>query len=236
MSSSTAASVLFSGMYLSAGGAGRAPSSASPGDPFRENAPEGASGPASPATYIPENRILAAVEEDILTFLLQHGSEQLHFETDSPYYDPEATDTVADFISATIESTGKPLSNTGYRRVYDAYLDLYYEGRDQAEIIRTLLDSPDRTLAEIVGDFSTRKYQLSVKRLESSLTNEQSWLVSYVPRAMLTLAERRAAARLEEIRRALKDASGEEELALMKEMTTLQRRQRKLKETLKKED
>ena len=171
-----------------------------------------------------------------MTFLLQHGSEQLHFETDSPYYDPEATDTVADFISATIESTGKPLSNAGYRRVYDAYLDLYYEGRDQAEIIRTLLDSPDRTLAEIVGDFSTRKYQLSVKRLESSLTNEQSWLVSYVPRAMLTLAERRAAARLEEIRRALKDASGEEELALMKEMTTLQRRQRKLKETLKKED
>lgn len=220
---------------------GRAPSSASPSDPFRENAPEGASAPADlpapPADkYIPENKTLAAVEEDILTFLLQHGSEQLHFETDSPYYDPEATDTVADFISATIESTGKPLSNAGYRRVYDAYLDLYYEGRDQAEIIRTLLDSPDRTLAEIVGDFSTRKYQLSVKRLESSLTNEQSWLVSYVPRAMLTLAERRAAARLEEIRRALKDASGEEELALMKEMTTLQRRQRKLKETLKKED
>ncbi len=189
-----------------------------------------------PEKYYPENKILAAVEEDILTFLLQHGSEELHFETDSPYYDPEATDTVADFISATIESTGKPLSNTGYRRVYDAYLDLYYEGRDQAEIIRTLLDSPDRTLAEIVGDFSTRKYQLSVKRLESSLTNEQSWLVSYVPRAMLTLAERRAAARLEEIRRALKDASGEEELTLMKEMTTLQRRKKKLKETLKKED
>ena len=167
---------------------------------------------------------------------MQHGSEELHFETDSPYYDPETTDTVADFISATIESTGKPLANTGYRRVYDAYLDLYYEGRDQAEIIRTLLDSPDRVLAEIVGDFSTRKYQLSVKRLESSLTNEQSWLVNYVPRAMLTLAERRAASRLEEIRRALKDASSDEELALMKEMTTLQHRQRKLKETLKKED
>ena len=60
--------------------------------------------------------------------------------------------------------------------------------------------------------------------------------MSYVPRAILTLAERRAAARLEEIRRALKDVSGEEELVLMKEMTTLQRRQRKLKEALKKED
>ena len=217
-------------------GAGRASSSASPGDPFRENAPEGASGPASTATYTPENRLLAAVEEDILTFLLQHGSEELHFETDSPYYDPETTDSVADFISATIESTGQPLANSGYRRVYEAYLDLYYEGHPQDEIIRTLLDSPDRVLAAIAGEYSTRRYQLSVKRLESSMTNEQSWLVSYVPRAMLTLAERRAASRLEEIRKALGNVSGEEELALMKEMTVLQRRQKKLKETLKKED
>ena len=189
-----------------------------------------------PEKYFPENRVLAAVEEDILTFLLQHGSEELHFETDSPYYDPETTDTVADFISATIESTGQPLANAGYRRVYDAYLDLYYEGHPQDEIIRTLLDSPDRTLAAIAGEYSTRRYQLSVKRLESSMTSEQSWLVSYVPRAMLTLVERRAASRLEEIRRALRDAPEEEQLALMKEMTTLQRRQKKLKETLKKED
>jgi DNA primase len=221
--------------------AGMAPSSASPSDPFRENASEGASGPADlpaplPEKYYPENKILAAVEEDILTFLLQFGSEELHFETDSPYYDPETTDTVADFISATIESTGQPLANAGYRRVYDAYLDLYYEGHPQDEIIRTLLDSPDRTLAEIAGEYSTRRYQLSVKRLESSMTSEQSWLVSYVPRAMLTLVERRAASRLEEIRRALRDAPEEEQLALMKEMTTLQRRQKKLKETLKKED
>ena len=189
-----------------------------------------------PEKYYPENKILAAVEEDILTFLLQHGSEELHFETDSPYYDPETTDTVADFISATIESTGQPLANAGYRRVYDAYLDLYYEGHPQDEIIRTLLDSPDRTLAAIAGEYSTRRYQLSVSRLESSMTSMQSWLVNYVPRAMLTLVERRAASRLEEIRRALRDAPEEEQLALMKEMTTLQRRQKKLKETLKKED
>lgn len=189
-----------------------------------------------PEKYYPENKILAAVEEDILTFLLQHGSEELHFETDSPYYDPETTDTVADFISATIESTGQPLANAGYRRVYDAYLDLYYEGHPQDEIIRTLLDSPDRTLATIAGEYSTRRYQLSVSRLESSMTSMQSWLVNYVPRAMLTLVERRAASRLEEIRRALRDAPEEEQLALMKEMTTLQRRQRKLKENLKKED
>ena len=165
-----------------------------------------------------------------------HGCEELHFETDSPYYDPEAVDTVAGFMASAIESTGQPLSNSGFRRVYDAYLDLYDEGKDQDEIVRTLLDSPDRTLAEIAGEFSTRPYQLSVKRLESSMTSEQSWLVTYVPRAMLTLAERRVASRLEEIRRALSGASGEEEMVLMQEMTKLQKRQKKLKETLKKED
>jgi hypothetical protein len=176
------------------------------------------------------------VEGDILTFLLQHGCEELHFETDSPYYDPEAVDTVAGFIASAIESTGQPLANNGYRRVYDAYLDLYDEGKDQDEIVRTLLDSPDRTLAEIAGEFSTRPYQLSVKRLESSLTSEQSWLVAYVPRAMLTLAERRVASRLEEIRKVLPGTSGEEEIALMQEMIKLRKRQKKLKDSLKKED
>ncbi len=224
------------GRQASAGAGPDSSSSALLRNPVRENAPEGGSAPSASARYIPENRTLAAVEGDILTFLLQHGCEELHFETDSPYYDPEAVDTVAGFMASAIESTGQPLSNSGFRRVYDAYLDLYDEGKDQDEIVRTLLDSPDRTLAEIAGEFSTRPYQLSVKRLESSMTSEQSWLVTYVPRAMLTLAERRVASRLEEIRRALSGASGEEEMVLMQEMTKLQKRQKKLKETLKKED
>ncbi|MBR5924430.1 MAG: DNA primase [Bacteroidales bacterium] len=214
---------------------GQSPSGAFSRTGSQSDAEEGAFA-LSADKYIPEVKTMAAVEEDILSFLLQYGSEELHFETDSPYYDPETVDTVADFISATIESTRQPLANEGYRRVYDAYLELYYEGRPQDEIIRTLLDSPDRVLAEIVGDFSTRKYQLSVKRLESSLTNEQSWLVNYVPRAMLTLAERRIQWRLDTIRRSMNAVPAEEQLAMMKEMTTLQKRQKNLKEALKKED
>ena len=211
------------------------PSSALLRNPIRENAPEGDSAPSA-AGYVPENRILAAVEEDILTFLLQHGSEELKFETDSPYYDPDATDTVADFIASAIESTGEPLSNSAYRRVYDAYLELYDEGRPQDVIIRTLLDSPDRTLASLAGEFSTRKYNLSVKQLESSLTSESSWLVNYVPKAMLTLAERRCHSKISDLRRSLKDLPLEEQIPVMKQITSLQRRQIRLKETLKKED
>ena len=204
-----------------------------------ENAPVVEEAPAevvNTGKYVPEVRKLAAIEEEILSFVLQHGCEELHFETDSPFYDPENTDTVADFISSTIESTGEPLTNSGYRRTFAAYMELYDQGVSQDEIVRTLLDSPDRLVAGIAGDFSTNKYQLSVKRLESSMTNEQSWLVSYVPRAMLTLAERRAANRIEELRRSLRELSVEEQLPVMKEMTKLQRLQRQLKERLKKED
>nr|MCR5519667.1 hypothetical protein [Bacteroidales bacterium] len=204
-----------------------------------ENAPVVEEAPAevvNTGKYVPEVRKLAAIEEEILSFVLQHGCEELHFETDSPFYDPENTDTVADFISSTIESTGEPLTNSGYRRTFAAYMELYDQGLSQDEIVRTLLDSPDRLVAGIAGDFSTNKYQLSVKRLESSMTNEQSWLVSYVPRAMLTLAERRAANRIEELRRSLRELSVEEQLPVMKEMTKLQRLQRQLKERLKKED
>ena len=128
------------------------------------------------------------------------------------------------------------MSNSGYSRTFAAYMELYYAGLSQDEIVRTLLDSPDRLVAGIAGDFSTNKYQLSVKRLESSMTSEQSWLVSYVPKAILTLAERRIDYRLTELRHSLKGLSPEEQLPVMKEMTTLQKHQRQLKERLKKEE
>ena len=192
--------------------------------------------PRNAGRYVPENKTLAAVEEDILTFLLQHGCEELHFETDSKFYDPETVDTVADFISSAIESTGEPLSNSGYRRTFAAYMELYYAGHSQEEIIRALLDSPDRLVADIAGEFSTSKYQLSMKRLVSSMRSEQSWLAAYVPKAMLTLAERRIDYRLTELRHSLKGLSAEEQYPVMKEMTALQKHQRLLKEKMKKED
>jgi DNA primase len=186
--------------------------------------------------YIPENRVLAAVEEDILFFLLQYGHEPLVFPTDSPYYEEGAGDSVADFIASAIESTGEPLANAGYRRLYDAYLNLYDRGMPQDVIVRTLLDSSDRLVASLAGEFSTRKYQLSVKSLQSSLTATQSWLADFVPRTMLTLAERRVHFRLEQLRRSLGTIPSDETLDVMREITKLQQRQKKLKDKLKKED
>ena len=53
---------------------------------------------------------------------------------------------------------------------------------------------------------------------------------------MLTLAERRIQARIEELRRAMNSMSPEEQLPLLQEFTKLQKRQRNLKDKLKKED
>ncbi len=200
----------------------------------------GSPGPDAPVPesgrYVPENSTLSPVEADILTFLLQYGTDELTFETDSPYYDPEATDTVADFISSAIESTGESLANSAYRRVYDEYLNLYDQGIPQDAIVRTLLDSPDRTLAEVAGELSTRKYNLSVKDLEKSLTSTQFWLAHYVPRAMLTLAERRLQVRYEQLRRSLKDAPVEDQEKMIREMHETRKRQQKLKSSLQNED
>ena len=213
-----------------------APSGAFSRTGLQSNAEEGAFSAQGVQSYIPENRTLAAVEEDILVFLLQHGSEPLVFPTDSPYYEEGAEDKVADFIASAIESTGEPLSNQGYRRVYDAYMELYDQGMPQDVIVRTLLDSRDRLVASLAGEFSTSKYQLSVKRLESAMTSTQSWLVTFVPKTILTLAERRVQSRLEQLRRSLGTLPPGEDSAVVQEIVKLQKRQKKLKEKLKQED
>ena len=204
-----------------------------PAVPVQDAVPEGDAVPPSfNGAYSPENKVLAAVEGDILAFLLQYGSEELQFETDSPYYDPEVTDTVAGFIASAVESTGEPLANSGYRRVYDSYIELYDRGLGQNAIVRSLLDSPDRLLATLAAEFSTRKYNLSVKRLESALTSEQYWLAAFVPKTMLILAERRLQSKYLELKHSLKGADEEAQGSILLQIREIQRRQNKLKETI----
>lgn len=201
-------------------------------NPVLENAPEEDSAPSASAKYIPENKTLAAVEADLVSFLLRFGCENLVFETDSPYFDPEVTDTVASFIASAIESTGEPLANSGYRKVYDAYIDLYDQGVEQDVIVRTLLDSPDRLVARLAGELATQKYNLTVGKLEKALTSQQSWLATFVPKTMLILAERRLQSRYDTLMRQLRDTLPDAQMDILKEMNSVQRRQNKLKETI----
>ena len=189
----------------------------------------------SSSSYVPENRILAAIEQQILSFLLIHGSDQMVFDTDSKFYDRDYTPTVAEFIGNVVDSSGEPFANSVYQDVYSMYMSAYDAGVEQDEILRTLLNSPDRRVAGVAADLCTSRYQLS-KTLESTLMATESWLVHYVPKAMFTLAERRLFHKLDTLRRELRQAGPEESGEIMKKMVELQKQHKDIKDKLQKEE
>ena len=122
-----------------------------------------------------------------------------------------------------------------YAAVYAAYMALYDEGLTQEEIVKRLLDAPDRRVAAVVADLSTEKYRLTVKAFEKSMTTTSSWLVAQVPRAILGYAERRMQDRYEMLRSRLSDATPEQEPALLMEMMKIQAAQRRIRQRMGRE-
>lgn len=184
-----------------------------------------------------ENRTLAQAESDLLYFLLNYGREELDFQSDSEYYSGSELEkpTVADFIRASIDSDGSHMANTLYRRVYDEYSRLYDNQMPQQDIITYLQNQPDRDVADLVGQLSTEKYLLTVRNFENSLMTTSSWLVTYVPKAILYYSERRIQDRVESLRGALNGLSGDEELSAMQEIVKLQAAQRRINKKLGRE-
>ena len=95
--------------------------------------------------------------------------------------------------------------------------------------MRSLYNSEDRRVADVTADIATEKYRLSVKEFENSLTATSSWLVKYVPKAILFYAERRVQDKIDYLRRSLQSASPEEMEPIMKQMKTYQAAQRNIK-------
>ena len=192
--------------------------------------------PEEPARIF-ENRTLEPAEKDLLYFLLTHGCDELDFESDSEYYsgDEEEKPTVADFIRASLDADGTDMANSAYRQTYEAYMELYDAGLGQEEIMRRMLNSPDRTVADVSAELSMEKYQLTVGAFEAALTTTSSWLVVYVPKAILVYAQRRIQDGIDNIRRALAGASDDEQLALMQKLMKLQNADRKVKQKLGRE-
>jgi len=193
--------------------------------------------PAAPVESLEENRILGPSERDLLYFLLRHGCDELDFESDSDYYSGSEQDkpSVADFIRDAF-SDGTRMANSAYAAVFDAYYSLYDEGLGQQEIIKRLLDSEDRRVAEVTSQLSTEKYRLTVQAFENAMTTTASWLVVQVPRAILGYAERRMQDRYETLRRALPEADSEQrETAILQEMVKIQAAQRRIKQRMGRE-
>ena len=195
-----------------------------------------APGNEGPLDWAETDRIVAPVERDILYFLLNYGSDVLNFESDSEYHrEGEDNPTVTEFIAGTIDRDGGDLVNPAYQRVYAAYLEAYDEGHPQEEIVRMMLNSPDRQVSFVAAQLSIERYQLTVKSFEDSLTTKGSWLVSRVPKLMLMYMDKKLDSRQDAIRREMASPDGSPRLEeLMKEMVRLQKLQKNVKDKMNK--
>ena len=205
--------------------------------PRRENAPEV---PLEVKTSVPrttvptelqpleDNAVLAPSEREILGFILTDGTTHMDFESDSEFYAGDDPQSVAEFIDSAFAADNIVFSNTAYRDTYDAYFRLYDAGESQDAIIRSLVNSPDRRIATVATHLSVEKYMLTVDTFARSLTSRGSWLVQYVPRAILAYHEKRMQERLQELTKKLAAASPEQQKQIMEEMNRVSEARRVL--------
>ena len=159
-----------------------------------------------------EAQILEPSEKELLGFILRYGKSPLQFESDSEFYDPENAQTVAEFIDSALAADDIRFSNPAFEATYQAYFHLYDQGLDQDSIIRKLLDGENREIASVAATLSTEKYELTVHNFSEALTTTDSWLVTYVPRAILVYHDKRISARQLDIYRRLKENPSQEDL------------------------
>lgn len=176
-----------------------------------------------PQMQIETNRIVSPVEREILGFLLTHGTDILEFESDSQMYDGDQKPTVADFILDSIDQDGGQLLTPAYQSVYGAYAEAYDAGLSQDQILRRLLDSEDRMVADITAALSMEKYQLTVKDFQESLTATASWLVTFVPKTLMLYMEKKLEYQVDRQRRKLAASTDmDEQMEIMQKIKELQ--------------
>lgn len=131
-----------------------------------------------------DNPFLAPCEKELLGFILEDGCSTLRFDRDSKFYVADETVNVAEFIDGALN--GDPFGNQSYRKVYDEYFRMYDEGLEQHQIQTRLLNSQDMVIASVAKELLIEKYQITVKAFEDSLTTNDTRLVMYVPKCLMT--------------------------------------------------
>ena len=127
---------------------------------------------------------LAPCEKELLGFILEDGCSPLKFDRDSRFYDATEQINVAEFIDGAL--AGDAFSNDSYRKVYDEYFVMYDEGLEQSQIQTRLLNSQDQEIVAVAKELLIEKYQITVKAFEDSLTTNDTRLVIYVPKCLMT--------------------------------------------------
>ena len=168
-------------------------------------------------------RILEPSERELLRFILQYGRTPLQFESDSDFYDEEGTQTVAEFIDAALGTDDIHFANTAYEATYQAYFQDYDQGLEQDAIVRNLLNGENREIAGVAADLATEKYELTVHNFSEALTTTDSWLVNYVPKAILVYHDKRISAQQQELKQKLNTPglSQEDMVSLLGQLTKL---------------
>ena len=191
--------------------------------PARERQAQETPAPAAESRIVQkEDRILEPSEKELLGFILRYGRTALQFETDSEFYDPEGSQTMAEFIDSALAADDIRFSNPAYEATYQAYFGLYDQGLEQDDIIRSLLNGENREVASVTATLSTEKYELTVHNFSDALTTTDSWLVNFVPRAILVYHDKRISAQQLEINRQLQENPAPKEmLDLMTRMNRL---------------
>lgn len=181
--------------------------------------------------------IMGKGERGLLNFVLTDGTSKLVFETDMPDEKEEEAPTVFDYICQALEDDNVEFTNDIYRNIWNAYSKEYYDGYSQEVIVRHLLDGKDRQVAFVTAQLSNNeRYKLSVKDLRDSLMSHDSWLVKYVPKAILVFQSCRLDRRLTDLRNQLEalqkegDESGQPKV--MDEIIRLQKLQLAVKQKL----
>ena len=188
----------------------------------KKRTPGTATTPAAPVTEAPvEKRLLEGdkitgpSEKELLGFIVRYGRDTLNFETDSEFYSPDSVQTVAEFIDDALAADDTVFTNPAYQAAYEAYFELYDKGIGQDDIVLTLLNGENREIAAVVADLATEKYEITVHNFSDALTTHDSWLTTFVPRAILAYHEKRITLMQNDLMRRLTTATPEEQTDIM---------------------
>lgn len=168
------------------------------------------------------NRFLGASERELLGFILRFGTTKLEFQTDSLYYvEGEELPLVAGFICQALAEDSLDLINTVYDKVFKTYIKGYEDGYSQNEIVKSMMDGENREVAFVVSQLCEDRYKLTVKNFSEALTTPSSWLVRYVPHAIIVYKGLRIKDKIKKLTRQLSSADAEGSVDLLKQIQKL---------------
>lgn len=167
------------------------------------------------------DKITGPSERELLGFIVRYGRDVLVFEKDSEFYNPDGSQTVAEFIDDALAADEIVFTNPAYQAAYEAYFNFYDQGIGQEQIVLNLLNGEDRTVAAVVADLATEKYEITVHNFSDALTTHDSWLANFVPRAILAYHEKRLTLMQNDLMRRLSEASPEQQTDIMGRLSRL---------------